>query len=124
VSYQPGTKVADPTRPNFIFDQLTKSSLTFDPHSGIGSLASPFSGKLSSYLRQVVSMQGEAADNAANLASGQDVVVNALKARMAEGSAVNIDEEMANLLALQTSYSANARILSAVKEMLDALMKM
>ncbi len=119
-----GGNAADPTRPNFILNQLTSASITFDPDSGIGSTASPFSGNLPSYLRQVISSQGEAADNAANLASGQDVVVNALKSRVAEGSAVNVDEEMANLLSLQTAYAANARILSAVKDMLDALMKM
>jgi flagellar hook-associated protein FlgK len=31
---------------------------------------------------------------------------------------------MANLLNLQNSYAANARVLATVKEMLDALMKM
>jgi flagellar hook-associated protein 1 FlgK len=30
---------------------------------------------------------------------------------------------MANLLVLQTAYGANARVLSAVKEMIDALMR-
>jgi flagellar hook-associated protein 1 FlgK len=124
VVYQGGGLPGDPTRPNFIYDRLTSTSLTFDPASGIGSNASPFSGNLPSYLRQVVSMQGEAASNATNLASGQDVVVNALKARMAEGASVNIDEEMANLLNLQTAYAANARILSAVKDMLQTLMQM
>jgi flagellar hook-associated protein 1 FlgK len=124
VVYQSGGYTADPARPNFIYDRLTTASLTFDPHSGIGSVESPFSGNLPSYLRQMVSMQGEAADNASSLAAGQDVVVNALQSRMAEGSSVNIDEEMANLLNLQTAYAANARIMSAVKDMLDTLMKM
>jgi flagellar hook-associated protein 1 FlgK len=31
---------------------------------------------------------------------------------------------MANLLTLQNSYAANARVVSAVKDMLDALMQM
>jgi flagellar hook-associated protein 1 FlgK len=124
VAYQTGVFAGDATRPNFIYQQLTSASLTFDPQSGIGSSASPFSGNLPAFMRQIVSLQGEAAQNASNLASGQDVVVSALKARVAEGSSVNIDEEMANLLNLQTAYAASARILSAVKEMLDELMKM
>jgi flagellar hook-associated protein 1 FlgK len=124
VVYQSGGLPGDPARPNFVLDRLTRAPITFDPDSGIGSAATPFAGNLPSYLRQVMSMQGEAAENASNLASGQDVVVNALKARMAEGASVNIDEEMANLLNLQTAYAANARILSAVKEMLEALMQM
>ncbi len=39
-------------------------------------------------------------------------------------SAVNIDSEMANLLSLQNSYGANARVMSTVKAMLDTLMQM
>ena len=64
-------------------------------------------------------MQGEAASNASSLAEGQDVVVNALQQRINEASGVNVDQEMANLIALQTAYGANARVMSAVKEMLD-----
>ena len=40
-----------------------------------------------------------------------------------DGSAVNIDQEMAHLLSLQNSYAANARVLTTVKEMLDALLR-
>ena len=69
-------------------------------------------------------MQGEAASNAASLAEGQDVVVNALQQRVNETSGVNVDQEMANLIALQTAYGANARVMSAVKDMLDMLLKM
>jgi flagellar hook-associated protein 1 FlgK len=63
------------------------------------------------------------AENAGNLAEGQQVVVNALQERFAEGAAVNIDTEMAHLLALQTAYGANARVMSTVKDMLDMLMQ-
>ena len=68
-------------------------------------------------------MQGEAASNASNLSKGQDVVVNALKQRVNDASGVNVDQEMANLIALQTAYGANARVMTAVRDMLDALMK-
>ena len=50
-------------------------------------------------------------------------MVNSLQQRFADKSNVNIDEEMANLLKLQTAYGANARVLSAVKDMLDQLMQ-
>ena len=122
VIFQPGTSAGDSTRPNFILSQLLDTSLTFPSQTGIGSPASPFSGSLSSFLRQVIGAQGEAADNATNLAAGQEVVVNALKARVAEASAVNIDVEMANLLSLQSAYGANARVLSVVKDMMERLM--
>ena len=123
VTYQTGTPSGDATRPNFIYDQLTTASLPFSPDSGIGAANSPFSGPLGQYLRQVISAQGEAADNASSLASGQEVVVNALQERFSDGAAVNIDVEMANLLTLQNTYGANARVLSTVKDMFESLMR-
>jgi flagellar hook-associated protein 1 FlgK len=119
----PATPAGDPTRPNFILDRLNSNSLTFSPESGIGSAAAPFTGSVGSFLRQMLSQQGEAADAAANLRDGQSVVFNALQERFNSSAAVNIDEEMANLLSLQNAYSANARVLTTVRDMLDALMK-
>jgi len=124
VVYQPGTPSGDATRPNFIYDQMVNASLTYSPGAGIGSQNNPFSGSLTSYMRQVIGFQGAAAENAVNLAAGQEVVVNALQERFSEAAAVNIDVEMAHLLNLQTAYGANARVMSTVKDMLDTLMNM
>jgi flagellar hook-associated protein 1 FlgK len=124
IIYQAGTAAGDSTRPDFMLQQLTGASLTFSPNTGIGTVSAPFIGSLTTYLRQVVSQQGEAASSANNLKQGQDVVLNALQQRFNEASGVNVDQEMANLLSLQNSYAANARVLSAVKEMLDTLINM
>jgi flagellar hook-associated protein 1 FlgK len=72
----------------------------------------------------MLSVQGEAASNASNLSNGQNVVVNALKQRLDGASGVNVDQEMAHLIALQTAYGANARVMSVVRDMLDTLMRM
>ena len=74
-------------------------------------------------MRQMISQQGEAAATADSLNQGQQVVVNSLQQRYADQSNVSIDEEMANLLKLQTAYGANARVLSAVRDMMDLLLK-
>jgi flagellar hook-associated protein 1 FlgK len=124
VNYQAGTQSGDATRPNFIYNQMVSASLTYSPSAGIGALNNPFSGSLTSYMRQVIGFQGAAAENATNLAAGQEVVVNALQERFSEAAAVNVDVEMAHLLNLQTAYGANARVMSTVKEMLDTLMNM
>jgi flagellar hook-associated protein 1 FlgK len=126
VVYQtsPLTPAADATRPNFIYDRLNSASLTFSPGSGVGTAPAPFTGSLPSFMRQVISQQGEAAEAAASLKQGQDVVVNSLQQRFNDGASVNIDQEMANLLNLQNAYAANARVLSTVKDMLDILMRM
>lgn len=123
VAYQSGTATGDPLRPNFILDRITNGSQTYAPQSGVGSATSPFSGSLSSFLRQVISVQGEAALNASQLADGQGVVVSALQSRVDEQSSVNIDREMATLLQLQTAYGANARVMSTIKDMLEMLMQ-
>jgi flagellar hook-associated protein 1 FlgK len=126
VNYQasPPTAVGDATRPNFIYNQLTNASLEYSPATGIGGAASPYQGTLSSYMSQVISVQSQAASNATNLQTGQDIVVSALQTRFNSTSAVNIDTEMSNLLALQNSYGANARVMTTVKAMLDSLLQM
>jgi flagellar hook-associated protein 1 FlgK len=124
ISYQNNTSAGDSTRPDFIYQQLTGSSLTFSPDTGIGTSGAPFTGSIVTYLRQVISQQGEAASSATNLQQGQDVVLSSLQQRFNAGSSVNVDQEMANLLTLQNSYSANARVLSAVNDMFATLMKM
>jgi flagellar hook-associated protein 1 FlgK len=124
VSYQSGTPAGDATRPNFILNQLTNGILDFDPKAGVGTASAPFSGSLGSYIRQMISQQGEAAATADSLQQGQEIVVNSLQQRFADQSNVNIDEEMANLLKLQTTYGANARVLTTVKEMFDILLRL
>jgi flagellar hook-associated protein 1 FlgK len=124
VSYQTGTASGDSTRPDFIYTRLTAGSLQFSPNTGIGTTSSPFSGSITTYLRQVISQQGQAASAATSLKQGQDVVLASLQQRYDESANVNIDEEMASLLTLQNAYAANARVLSAVRDMLDTLMRM
>jgi flagellar hook-associated protein 1 FlgK len=115
VLYASGTPAGDATRPDFLYDQLTQASLAI----GNGSAATQ--ATLPGFLRQAIVQQGQDAAAAANLREGQQVVVDALRQRLTESSGVSIDEEMTTLLALQSAYSANARVLSAVRDMLDTL---
>ena len=126
VVYQttPATLSGDTTRPGFLYGQLTSAMYAYRPQSGVGTSTSPFSGTVSAYLRQVVSQQGDAATNASSVQQGQEIVLNSLQQRFDEGATVNVDEEMASLLQLQNAYGANARVLTAVKEMLDLMLKM
>ena len=66
---------------------------------------------------------GNAAAAAQQLADGQNVVLNTLQKKMDDASGVDIDTEMANLLALQNAYSANARVMSTVNSMFQSLMQ-
>jgi flagellar hook-associated protein 1 FlgK len=123
VAYASNTQSGDPTRPNFLVNQLTTASFTYPPNGGIGTASSPYSGTLSSYIGQVLSTQGAAASSAQSLSEGQDVVVNSLQQSLNNSSGVNIDNEMANLLSLQNAYSANARVLTTVNQMYTTLLQ-
>jgi len=122
-STSPLTASGDTKRSDFILSQLTTGSYRYSPQTGIGTTGAPFTGTLLNFTRQFVSQQGEAANAAKQLADGQDVVLNTLQSKMSSASGVNIDEEMAHLLSLQNAYSANARVMSSVKQMYDVLIQ-
>jgi flagellar hook-associated protein 1 len=123
VAYAANTAAGDPTRPNFILNQMTNALLPFSPTTGIGTPQAPYSGTLTDYLSQVATQQSQAANAATNLQQGQDTVVSALQQRFNDQSGVNIDTEMSHLIALQNAYSANARVMSTIQQMMSALMQ-
>jgi len=123
VAYGPGTASGDTTRPDFILSQLTTASYYYSPQTGVGTSTSPYRGTLLNYTQQVLSTQGNAAVAAQQLSDGQNVVLNLLQQKMDTTSGINIDNEMAHLLALQNAYSANARVMSVVNDMYKMLMQ-
>jgi flagellar hook-associated protein 1 FlgK len=123
VAYASNTAVADPTRPNFILNQMTSASLTYAPTTGIGSAQQPYSGTLANYMSAIVTQQSQAANSATNLQQGQDTVVSALQQRFNDQSGVNIDTELSNLIALQNAYGANARVMTTVQQMMSTLLQ-
>ncbi len=123
VDYSATTTAGDATRPNFILDQLTDTSLTYSPDTGIGSAQAPYSGTLTDYMSQIVSQQSQAANAATNLQQGQDTVVNALQQSFNSESGVNIDAQMSDLIELQNAYGANARVMSTIQELMSTLLQ-
>jgi flagellar hook-associated protein 1 FlgK len=124
VAYASTTPGSDATRPNLMLDRLTSATRTFDPVGGVGSAGAPFTNTVGSYLEAVVSSQGANAASASRLDEGQQVVLTSIQSRFASTSGVNVDEEMANLVQLQNAYAANARVMSAAKDMMDLLLRM
>lgn len=123
VAYSAATTAGDPTRPDFILKELTATSLTFSPTTGIGTAAAPYSGTLPDYMSQIVSQQSQAANAASNLQQGQSTVLSALQQSFNQQSGVNIDSEMSNLIALQNAYSANARVMTTIDQMMSTLLQ-
>jgi flagellar hook-associated protein 1 FlgK len=122
-STNPLTASGDTTRSDFILTQLTSGTYRYSPQTGIGTTGAPFTGTLVNFAKQFISQQGEAATAAKQLSDGQSVVLNTLQKKVTDASGVNIDDEMAHLLALQNAYSANARVMSSIKQMYDTLMQ-
>lgn len=122
-STSPLTAAGDTTRANFVLAQLQTGNYRYSPQTGIGTTGAPFTGTLTNFAKQFISQQGEAATAAKQLADGQSVVLNTLQKKVTDASGVNIDDEMAHLLALQNAYSANARVMSSIKQMYDTLIQ-
>jgi flagellar hook-associated protein 1 len=122
-STNPPTAAGDTTRSDFIYTQLTTSTFTYSPATGIGSNPSPVSGTIPSYMQQFLSLQSNAAASATQLQQGQDVVVSTLQQKFNSTASVNIDTEMSNLIALQNAYAANAHVMSVVQSMMNTLLQ-
>lgn len=119
----PLTNAGDTTRPDFLYSQLTSGTYAYSPQTGLGTAATPFKGTLTSFMQQFLSLQSNASTSATQLQQGQNVVVNALQQKFKSVSGVTIDTEMANLIALQNNYSANAHVMSVVQSMMTSLLQ-
>jgi len=123
VAYSSSTSSGDPTRPNFILNQIANASLTYSPTTGIGTTQQPYSGTLTDYMSAIASQQSQAANAATNLQQGQQTVLTALQQSFNTQSGVNIDTEMSNLIALQNAYGANARVMTTIQQLMTTLLQ-
>jgi flagellar hook-associated protein 1 FlgK len=122
-STSPVTPAGDTTRSDYLYSQLTTATYSYSPQTGLGSASQPFSGSISNYLQQFLSVQGNASTQATQLQQGQSVVVSTLQAKFNSTSSVNLDSEMSNLIQLQNAYAANAHVMSVVQSMMNTLLQ-
>ena len=64
---------------------------------------------------------GVQSKKAQDMVASQKNVLDALNQRRDSESGVSLDEEMANLIQYQHSYTANAKVISTVDELLDVV---
>jgi flagellar hook-associated protein 1 FlgK len=96
------------------------------PTTGLGpdgSLASPFLGAPSIEAHATRLVASHAADRAGATAARDEAAElrAVLEQRFAQHSGVDIDTEIAAMITLQNAYAANARVLTTVQAMWDAL---
>lgn len=77
---------------------------------------------IADYATQMVSLQSQDALNIDTDYATQENYRATLEREFLDTTAVNLDEEMANLIAIQNAYTASARAISAVEQMMDELM--
>lgn len=77
--------------------------------------------KLDSYFKDIIDKLGVQAQEAARQVSTKEELLYELDNSRAQVSGVSIDEEMANLIQFQHAYSANAKIISTIDELLDVV---
>ncbi|MGY2052194.1 flagellar hook-associated protein FlgK [Methylobacterium sp. JK268] len=123
VAYASDTASGDTARPAFLRDALSSTNRTFSASSGIGGVHAPYSASVQSFAQAIIAAQGSATTEAQQLDQGQQIALSTAQSRFSTSSGVNIDEELSKLIQLQSAYSANARVLSAAKDMLDTLMR-
>ncbi len=120
----PGTTAAgDPARPSFLRDQLQSWETDFTPAIALTGSTAIYRGTASQFLDRVIAAQSQASSNAKALSEGQEVVLSTLRERASAVSGVNTDQELADLVEIQNIYAANARIISSVRDMFDALLR-
>jgi flagellar hook-associated protein 1 FlgK len=81
----------------------------------------PSTTTLAGYGGAILSVNSVEAANVASTLIFKETLVQGLSTSVANVSAVNIDEELANMVLFQNSYAASARLISVVSEMLETL---
>lgn len=117
VDYSTTTETGDPTRPTALYDAL--SDTTFYASLGNG-LAAKETG-IAGFANSMVSYWAGQAETQQSLVDNQSVVQANLQSRMSGASAVSTDNELTKLIQLQACYSANAQVLSTLRDMLSTL---
>lgn len=119
----PATDAGDATRPQALLARLTKTVFAFGSETGMVSDGYGFTSTLSDFSERMVSHWGAASSSASTAYDAQNIIQSNLEERMKTAAGVNVDQELARLIQLQSAYAANARVMSTAKEMLDALMQ-
>lgn len=99
--------------------ELFSEPLSFTAAGGIGAR----SDTLVSYMQLLSSTSAQRISDASTKNTHAQAVYDGLKQQYQNRSGVNVNEEMTNVTVLQNAYSANAQVISVVKELFETLMQ-
>lgn len=90
--------------------------------NGVNITGSSDGKTISYYYKDMISQLGTKAQEANRKATNQsDIILKNLELQRLSVSGVSLDEEMTNLIQFQHSYSANAKMISTIDELLDVV---
>ncbi|MBU1333954.1 MAG: flagellar hook-associated protein FlgK [Alphaproteobacteria bacterium] len=121
VQYEVGGTLGDADRADYIIDQLEKMNFVSGGNPAANSGRFQLTGNLGEVISQIVGFQGSSVNAAITKRDDRQLTLDTIVDQMQTEYGVNIDEEMGRLMELQNAYAANARVVSVVKELLDAL---
>lgn len=127
VRYQTATgevPSGDNSRAMQMLDRLTEEQFTFNPDTGLGNSSHLFNGTLLDLGRAVVSYQGTEASTQKSLAEDQTTRTELLDQRHTSLTGVNVDDELAQLILLQSAYSASAKVVQTVDRLFEDLLSL
>ena len=121
VQYEVGGTLGDADRANYVIGQLADMKFASGGNPAANAGKFQLTGNLGELIAQVVGYQGSSINAALTKADDRQLTLDTVVDQMESEYGVNVDEEMARLMELQNAYAANARVVSVVKELLDAL---
>ncbi|WP_127144738.1 flagellar hook-associated protein FlgK [Pelagibacterium montanilacus] len=124
VQHAPGVSMGDAARPEFLLQSIKSAQFIADAAAPQRDGGTRLTGTVREMIAQSINHQGDTAARAQSQAEAFSYRLDAINTRMESEYGVNVDEEMARLMELQNAYSASARVVSTVQELLDALLRM
>jgi flagellar hook-associated protein 1 FlgK len=116
------TPIGDVARANYLFGQLNSMSFTDSPKNNAG-VGGQLTGTVTNLIAQTMDFQGSSAANAQSDSDAHTDTMNDISQRMTDEYGVNVNDEMARLVQLQASYSANARVVSVAQDLINSLLQ-
>jgi flagellar hook-associated protein 1 FlgK len=97
---------------------VLSSDIGFAAAGGLSATTATFA----SYAASILSVQATNAAEAESQLDFNKSYLTTLEARNSAISGVNVDEELANLIILEQSFNASARVLTTASDMLEELL--
>ena len=123
VQYQASTSLGDPTRANQALNQLQGLIFASPQTAATDPSATRLGGNVSDMISQTMDDVGNMAATASTNNDTQSMTMESINQRLDTDYGVNVDDEMARLIQLQNAYSANARVISTVQDLMNKLLQ-